>query len=153
MSAPLVDPFVSAAVDVLGNETGGPATAGASELQCDPYTTEEITAVIGMSGDVRGSMYLSMSTSTALATISAMLGQPVAEFDLLAQSGIAELANVIAGHAASALTSMGLPADIAPPLMLVGAGSRLSGVDIQRVAFPIQTPCGPMRIHVAVVSA
>jgi chemotaxis protein CheX len=149
MNGQLVDPFVRAAVDVLGMETRGPVTPGAPESHCDPHTTDEITAVVGMSGDVRGSMFLSMSTATALATVSAMLGQPMVTFDPLVQSGIAELANVIAGHAASALARAGMPADLTPPLMVLGAGARIQGLDAQRVAITIDTDCGLVHIHVA----
>jgi len=149
MKVQQVNPFVTAACDVLSGETGQQVTRGAIALEADPYTTEEVTALVGISGSIRGSLYLSMSLDTAVALVSTMLGQAVESFDALAQSGIAELANVVAGAAGTAMSNDGVAIDITPPLMMVGAGARISAVDLQRVAVPIDTACGQISVHLA----
>jgi chemotaxis protein CheX len=145
----LINCYVSAAADVLWKETGQTVKRGGLQLQQDPYTSEDVTAMIGVSGDLAGSFYLSMSLSTALALVSIMLGQPTTNFDELAQSGIAELANVVAGAAGVALAEVGRATNITPPLLLVGAGARLSSVEIQRLVVPLETSAGLLHIHVA----
>jgi chemotaxis protein CheX len=153
MKVQLVNPFVTAAVTVLSEETGQPVQRGGIQLEVDPYTTEDVTALIGISGEVRGSMFLSMSETTALCILSTLLGQPFEQFDSLAQSGIAELANVVAGTAATALAVTGTQSTITPPLMIIGAGARLSAVDIQRIAVPLTTSCGIVKVHVGLRDA
>ena len=149
MRVQLVNCYVGAAADVLGSETGAPVKRLGLQLQQDPYTSEDVTAMIGVSGSLAGSFYLSMSESTALAIVSKMLGQETTVFDELAQSGIAELANVVAGTAGVALSDMGFTTNITPPLLLVGAGARLSSVEIQRLVVPLESVCGFIHVHVA----
>jgi chemotaxis protein CheX len=149
MRVQLVNCYVAAAQDVLQKETGGPVTRAGLQLQQNPYTTEDVTAVVGVSGDLAGSLYLSMSEATAMALVSQMLGQPATAFDELAQSGIAELANVIGGTAGVGLAELGHTTTISPPLLLVGAGARLSSVEIQRLVVPLASACGQINVHVA----
>ena len=68
-------------------------------LEDNPYTTEDVTAVIGVSGKLSGSIYLWMAEGVAVKLIGAILGQEKGELDDLGQSGIAEMANVMAGTA------------------------------------------------------
>lgn len=149
MRVQLVNCYVAAAQDVLQKETGGAVTRAGLQLQQNPYTTEDVTAMVGVSGDLAGSLYLSMSEATALSLVSQMLGQPATIFDELAQSGIAELANVIGGTAGVALAEYGHTTTISPPLLLVGAGARLSSVEIQRLVVPLASACGQINVHVA----
>ena len=45
---------------------------------------------------------------------------------------------------------MGLVCDISPPMLLMGAGSRLSTMSIQRLMIPLATPIGTMQAQVAI---
>jgi hypothetical protein len=58
-------------------------------------TTHEVTAVIGVTGDIVGMVLVGLSKSTACAVASRMMGQEFTELDDLAQSGIGEIANII----------------------------------------------------------
>ncbi len=153
MKVQFVNPFVTAACDVLATEIGSAPSRGSLTIEQNPYTTEDVTAVVGMSGAARGSIYLSMSERTARDLVGRMLGTPVPEFDELAQSGIAELTNVVAGTASVALADQGFPTNIAPPLMLVGAGARITSFDLMRVVMPLTTEFGVVKVHVALRTA
>jgi chemotaxis protein CheX len=78
-----------------------------------------------------------------------MMGQSFDEFDALAQSGIAELGNVITGRAAVLLAEAGFPSDLAPPMLLVGRNMLVSTLDVQRLVIPIETEMGNLEIQVA----
>jgi chemotaxis protein CheX len=153
MRVQLVNCYVGAAQDVLAKETGSVVSRAGLELKKNPYTTEDVTAMVGVSGDLAGSFYLSMSETTALGLVSIMIGQATEAFDDLAQSGIAELANVIAGNAGVALAEAGHATNITPPLLLVGSGAKLSSVEIQRLVVPLTTSCGQVQVHVALRDA
>lgn len=153
MRVQLVNSYVAAAMDVLARETKLPTSKGSLSLQQNPYTSEDVTAMVGVSGDLAGSLYLSMSEATALGLVSAMLGQPTETFDEMAQSGIAELANVVGGVAGVALAKLGHTTNLTPPVLLMGAGARLSLVEIQRLVVPIITALGTVHIHVALRDA
>ena len=149
MSVQVVNRYAQSALNVISKETGMPVSRGSDIVEGNPYTTEDVTAVIGVSGMLRGSIYLSMSEPTAIKLISSIIGQDVDELDDLGQSGIAEMANVIAGAAGINLAEEGIATTINPPLVLVGRGARLSTVEIQRLVVLLTTSHGDVRLHVA----
>jgi chemotaxis protein CheX len=153
MRVQIVNRYVQSALDVIAKETGKPTKRGGLLLEGNPYTTEDVTAVIGISGSLTGSLYLSMAEPTALQMIGAIIGQEILELDDLGQSGIAELANVIAGTAGIGLAEEGIATSINPPLVLVGRGARLSTVEIQRLMVPLETAYGEIKLHVALREA
>jgi chemotaxis protein CheX len=153
MRVQIVNRYVQAALSVLTKETGLPVQRGGLLLEGNPYTTEDVTAVIGVSGQLCGSVYLSMAETVALKLIGAILGQETTELDELGQSGIAELANVIAGTAGIGLADEGIETTINPPLVLVGRGARLSTVEIQRLVVPLATAHGEIKLHVSLREA
>ena len=106
--------------------------------------------VIGITGRLTGIAVYGMSEEMAMAIVGKMLGSPIDELDDMAISGIAELANVITGHATTLLTAMGLHCDISTPTVLLGAGSRLSTGKIQRLVMPLNTDLGVLNTQVAV---
>jgi chemotaxis protein CheX len=149
MRVQVVNRYAQSALNVISKETGMPVSRSSDIVEGNPYTTEDVTAVIGVSGMLRGSIYLSMSEPTALKLISSIIGQDVDELDDLVQSGIAEMANVIAGAAGINLAEEGIATTINPPLVLVGRGARLSTVEIQRLVVVLTTSHGDVRLHVA----
>ena len=153
MKVQIVNRYVQAALDVITKETGAPAKRGGLLLEGNPYTTDDVTAVVGISGSLTGSLYLSMTEPTALKIIGSIIGQETTELDELGQSGIAEMANVIAGTAGIELAEEGIETMINPPLVLVGRGARLSTVEIQRLVVPLETTHGAVKLHVALREA
>jgi chemotaxis protein CheX len=149
MRVQLVNCYVRAAADVIAQETGGSVKRGSVRLERDAFTSDEVTAIVGVNGAMGGSFYLSMSEATALNLVSSMMGQPATEFDELAQSGIAELANVVAGAASTGLSDLGYVTNITPPLLLLGANAKISSVEIQRLVVPLGTAHGSVHVHVA----
>jgi chemotaxis protein CheX len=81
--------------------------------------------------------------------VSKMMGQDFPELDALAQSGIAEIGNVITGRASSLLSEAGFTSDLAPPMLIVGRGSMISTLDVQRLVIPMETEFGQVEIQVA----
>lgn len=148
-----LDPFLEAARQVLTQELGTPVSRGNVVLENGSCTTQEITAIVGVTGRLTGLVFYGMSTATALNVVGRLLGQPVTELDDLALSGIAELGNVITGRAATLLANRGLEADIAPPVLLVGAGSRVSTAGIQRIVVPFLTELGTVEAQLAIKGA
>lgn len=61
--------------------------------------TYDISGVIGISGDVKGSVAMSYPTDAAVATVSKFLFEEVKEVDDDVRDAIGELANIVAGYA------------------------------------------------------
>jgi chemotaxis protein CheX len=149
MRAEFINPFLQAATEVLESELGSAALRGSVGLQRSAYTSDEVTAVVAVTGEVAGMVMFAMTAETARAMVSRMMGQEFPEFDALAQSGIAEIGNVITGRAAVLLSEAGFPSDLAPPMLLVGRNTLISTLDVQRLIIPIETELGKIEIQVA----
>jgi chemotaxis protein CheX len=149
MRAEFINPFLQAATEVLESELGSKPTRGSVGLQRSAYTSDDVTAVVAVTGDVAGMVMFAMMEETARAMVSRMMGQDFPEFDALAQSGIAEIGNVITGRAAILLAEAGFPSDLAPPMLLVGRGTMISTLDVQRLVIPLETDLGKIEIQVA----
>jgi chemotaxis protein CheX len=148
--AEFLEPFVEAAREVLAQELGTDVTPGKLSLATGAATTLDVTVVIGITGRLTGIATYGMPATMATALLEKLLGAPVTELDDLALSGVAELGNVITGHATTLLSGMGLNCDLSLPMLLVGAGSRLSTASIQRLAIPLHTEVGTLQAQVAI---
>ncbi len=149
MRAEFVNPFLQATTEVIESETGSGPVRGSIGLQTSAYTSHDVTALIGVTGSVRGVVMVGMSEKTACAVVERIMGQPFPEFDELAQSGIGELGNVITGRAATYLSEAGFPSNLAPPTLVIGRGTMLSTLDIRRLVIPFETEFGPIDVNVA----
>ncbi|KKK45420.1 hypothetical protein LCGC14_3165530 [marine sediment metagenome] len=105
-------------------------------------TTKDITVLISLVGDVQGVVLYGLSTDTGLALVSSVMGQAITEFDSLAQSGIAELGNVITGRATIKLSETGYSANISPPTLITGNSVMISTLDFARILVPLTTDMG-----------
>ena len=145
-----LDPFVAAARDVLEQELGSEVEAGRLALANGACTTQDVTAIVGITGQLTGMAMFGMSDATARAIVGQLMGSPCHVLDDLALSGVGELANVITGCATTLLAQVGVTVDIAPPVLLQGSGSRMSTAGIQRLVVPLVTPLGTVEAQLAV---
>jgi chemotaxis protein CheX len=148
--ADILEPFVEAARDVLTEELGMDVSPGKLSLASGAATTLDVTVVIGITGRLTGIAVYGMPSSMALGIVGKMLGAPATELDDMTLSEIAELGNVFTGRATTLLSGLGLTCDISPPVLLLGAESRLSTVSIQRLVIPLDTEIGTMHAQVAI---
>ena len=153
MKVEFVNPFIQAAHEVLESELGEEASRGNLRLQKSAFTTDEVTALVGVTGKVTGMVLYSMSQETALGIVSRMMGQEFEEFDALAQSGIGELGNVITGRAGVLLSDAGYSSNITPPALVVGKGTMVTTLDLNRLVFPLEMAVGSLEVQVVLKAA
>jgi chemotaxis protein CheX len=149
MNVKFLNPFVDAAYEVLLAETQFPMERGSLRLEKEPYITDEVTVIISLVGQVEGNVFYSMSHHVALTLASRIMGETFEQFSSLAQSGIAELGNVITGRASVKLAQSGYQATISPPALLEGKGATISTLDFARLIVPLSGKCGSVVIHLA----
>lgn len=149
VKADFINPFVSAAFSVLQTETRAEVTKGPVGLQDSPLESDEVTVLIGVVGQAQGLVLYGMSEKTAKGIVSAMINEPVAVFDAMAESAVAELGNVITGLASGQLEKNGYTCKIAPPSVVVGKGTSISTLSIKRLVIPLHTVHGDINVHVA----
>jgi chemotaxis protein CheX len=145
----VAQPFMLAAKGVLEQELGGSVGRGQVTVERGDFEAGEVTAVVGVTGALSGAVLYRMSEATALAIVGQMMGQQFHELDALARSGVGELGNVITGRAGVLLERAGLCVEIAPPMLIVGRGGRLSSLDIPRLLVTLETRAGGIDLQIA----
>ena len=122
MREEFVNPFLAPALTVWERELNRPLELTGATAVSSRNTTDDITAVIGVTGKLRGSVLYEMSHDTAIAVASTMIGEPIVELDDMSMSALGELANMVTGNAATLLTQAGYTCDISPPVILAPRG-------------------------------
>ena len=150
MNVKFLNPFLDAAADVLFAEANITSSRGSISLQKSALTSSEVTVLISIIGQIQGVVLFGMSTPTSLAIVSRIVDQQFDELNGLAQSGIAELGNVISGKATINLSNSGYQTTISPPTLVIGRGAQISTLDFSRIVVPLETKVGPIMIHLAV---
>lgn len=149
MNVKFLNPFVEAANDVLSAEVNMTSTRGDLSLQKSALTLDEVTVLISLVGQVQGVVLYGMQVTTGLALVSRMMSQTFEAFDNLAQSGVAELGNVITGRASIKLAEAGYTSTISPPTLIQGKELRLSTFDFSRILVPLKCDLGEITVHLA----
>ncbi len=149
MKVEFINPFVKAAIDVLRAEVGSDVQRGKLRLENSTSSSHDVAVMIGLTGNAQGIVLYGMSLDTAKSIVSKMMGQEVEEFDALAQSGIAEMGNVITGLASRGLSETGFFCNITPPTLIIGQNTTIGTLDIPRIALPLEAACGIIEIHLA----
>jgi chemotaxis protein CheX len=149
MNVKFLNPFVEAAFEVLSAETGFAMERGLLGLDKEPYVTDDVTVILSLVGKVDGNVFYSTSKQTAQILASRMMGELFTDFNTLAQSGIAELGNVITGRASVKLSHAGYESTISPPALLLGKGAVISTLDYARLVVPLSGECGTLTVHLA----
>jgi chemotaxis protein CheX len=146
----LIGPFVEAAARVIQQECGETVGRGQLHRVRSPQTSNDLSALIAITGGVAGLVIYSMTMEAALGFATKMIGEPVLELDALAQSAIAELANMITGQAGIALERNGYPSDMSPPVLLLGKGSSIATLNLTRLVVPLVVSFGEFTIDIAI---
>jgi chemotaxis protein CheX len=149
MDVKLLNPFVQAAAEVLKAEVGANVSRQEISLHKSAMTSDDITVLINLIGDVYGVVMYGMPITTGLNMITKIMGQDFTELNDLAQSGVAELGNVISGQATVRFSEAGYEANISTPTVLMGKGIQISTLDFPRIVVPLETQFGSFTIHLA----
>lgn len=124
-------------------------TLGEAFYENDSYVVKGVTAVVGVTGRLRGMVLLGLSVPTALSLVSRIVGQPFDRLDYMAQSGIAELGNVVVGMSVTVLAEAGYHCGITPPAVIVGSDAVVAMPNIRRMVVPLITPIGVVEMQLA----
>ncbi|MGE5391979.1 MAG: chemotaxis protein CheX [Deltaproteobacteria bacterium] len=138
MDVRYVNPFISGLVNTFQmlnmasiNRTG---LAKREKLKTD----NEVNIIIGMVGDLKGNVVLSLPETTARNIASTMMGgMPVPELDMMPKSALCELSNMVTGNSMSQLEQMGVAVNITPPMLINGKNmvTMISQVETLVISF------------------
>lgn len=148
ISVDLVQPFIFATIETYEKMLGG-NTPVAQQYTLNKGTGigKDISGVIGITGDLLGSVSLSYDETTALKTLSAFIGIPITELDDDSMDAIGELVNIIAGYAKKFIEDYSVT--ISLPTIIKGKGLIVKEPsDVFSFCVPFQSPLGEFELNV-----
>ena len=151
MNVTYINPFLEALTKVLDQFGVSNIDIGKLEKKERMQVTFDVTAVVGLVGDIKGNVAYSLSQETAKKIIATMMpGRPVTDFDVLARSAIGELSNMVTGRASILLSNMGVNIDISPPSIIVGEEIVFIISPVQSIAVNMDTPAGRIEVNIEI---
>lgn len=127
MKAEYINLFISAVTQVFEEIAQTKLEIGNKAVRTGTLYEKNVAVLIGITGDVRGSITVSMDVEYAKSVASKMMcGMPVDTFDDMAQSAIREMVNMMMGRVASLFEKLETIIDITPPTLMSGEGLSIS---------------------------
>jgi len=149
MDANILNQFILATADIF-KKVSNIDIRKESVNTVDPNyrIVSDIATIIGITGAVRGQMVIIIGENMALKFASALLmGEPVNEFNELAESSICEMGNMIAADASHRMHDLGHVCDVSCPSIIRGKSVEIS-LFPRAPVFVVKfgTEWGPMQI-------
>ncbi|MDI6716283.1 MAG: chemotaxis protein CheX [Actinomycetota bacterium] len=144
-----INPFLEAAFEVFEKETNLKLEKGPISVQKSSLTSQEVSVLIGITGQIHGQVIYGMSSKTAKKISAEMIGRPVPLLDDLAQSAISELGNMITGLATVRFSEFYEDLAVTPPTLIIGTNVLISTVDIQRLYIVLMSKFGDIEVSIA----
>jgi chemotaxis protein CheX len=142
MNVKYINPFLTAVNNVIMNLGGEWVKKGNIKVKKDMSINKEVTAFVGVVGNVRGNISYSFSAKTALGIASMMIGMEIDKVDEIARSAIAELSNMITGNALAILADSGELIDITTPTVVMGKDMYCVLCSVDTIMVEIETQYG-----------
>lgn len=148
MNVAYINPFVTAVFNIFETMIELPLTLSKPSLKKTHMSTHEVSGVIGISGDVIGSVVVSFPEIVAMKVASALLGEDIREVNNDCTDAIGEVANMIAGDAKKDFPKT--DTTISVPTVIVGKHKVAFPSGLPIISIPCNTEAGQFSIDVAV---
>ena len=146
--AEIAKPFVQAAKHVLSTMAMLDPTPGKPYVKKNNSAAGDVSAIVGLTGDKRGSISLSFTKKCAVSIVKNMLGDDVGDIMQDAKDAVGEITNMISGQARAGLAQMGLSMQASTPTIIFGDNHTISHVTSGPViAIPFTSPQGDFTVE------
>mgnify|MGYP002521665231 FL=1 len=120
LSAEHINPFLMAAKKIFQDMCFVQVQIQKPSLKEAKFGKGTWAIIIGVTGEMKGQVLLSMSEEDACKIASKMCMMEVKQIDDFAASALSELGNMIMGNASTVFSSNGIGIDITPPTLSHG---------------------------------
>lgn len=153
MRAEYINPFYQATQDVFKVMLSLPIERQGLRVVDELEPVHELNVVIGVTGDLKGSLLYSFPKAMALEMVHIMSGMKMEKLYAFVTSAMAEVANIISGNAATYFAKNGFSCNIAPPQIIVGESGTVAMTAEQGIVLPLKTDVGTLEITVSLHKA
>jgi len=151
MDVTYLNPILDATSNVFKTMMQLETERGNIELRNEIITDNEANVIIGLTGDIKGSIVYSFSKKISLNIVNQMAGMEMDEIDKFVTSAIGEMANIISGKAATGLAEEDYNCNIAPPQTVVGQDTKISTGTENIITVKIETEMGDFQVNFSMV--
>ena len=116
----IAKPFVKATLDILSTMAGISALAGKPYVKTAATAKGDVSAIVGVTGDKKGSIAVTFSKACAIALVRGMLGDDIQDILQDIQDAVGEVTNMVSGQARAGLVELGLVLQGSTPTVIVG---------------------------------
>lgn len=149
MNVRFINPFLEGTISVLKTMAFVEPRAGAPYLKKDCVARGDISGIIGLTGDAKGSLALSFSESCILRIVSNMLGEEMCEVNGDINDAVGEITNMVSGVARKHLEKDGLNITAAIPTVVAGKNHSIIHVmGGPSIIIPFTIDAGPFVVDI-----
>lgn len=150
MDVRYINPFIESTIHVLKTMSSVTANVGKPYLKKDEVAKGDVSGIIGLAGDVKGSISVSFSEACILPIVSKMFGEKLTELNDEVKDAVGEISNMISGQARQKLEIIGRNLQAAIPIVIMGRNHTISHITKDKiVAIPFKTDGGEFTIEVS----
>ncbi|HNB60565.1 MAG TPA: chemotaxis protein CheX [Phycisphaerales bacterium] len=150
MDPQFITPFIKSIQNVFSTMMQLQVNVGDPRLKTEPLPAYDVSGIIGMSGDVVGSIVLSFTTDTAMSLVALFSGQKLEAGHPDFADAVGELVNMVSGNAKGQFPG-NKRVSISCPTVVVGKNHQVARQkDIPCVMIPCATDCGEVVIEIAI---
>ena len=149
MDVKLVNPFIEATLNVLETMAFTEADAGKPFLKKDLVAHGDVSGIIGLTGDTKGTISVSFTEKSILSIVTNMFGEDMNELNDEIKDAVGEITNMISGQARQKLEELGNSLKAAIPTVIMGKNHTITHITDQKIiAIPFNTDNGEFTIEV-----
>jgi chemotaxis protein CheX len=151
MDVAYINPFIESTISNVEKLTSLKVTKLPVSISKVAGMNYDLSAIIGLTGDLVGSAVISLKTKLALKIASVMFMESLTQINDDAKDAIGEFTNIIVGHARNAFVNEGLNIVISTPTIVLGGKVEISppkGLPFIVVGF--ETAFGKFMISVSI---
>ena len=153
MKEEYVNSFLTPAMLVWGMELDVPLDFTGAKAVANQYTTDHLTAIIGINGDLKGSVLYEMSEETALLVAGRMMGESLTSLNEVALSAIGEIANMITGNAATELSSYDYQCQLTPPVLIKPSHATMFTPESPQILANFTSELGELNVRICLTES
>ena len=151
MKAEYINSFYKAIQDVFKLMLDLEVKKGDLKVVEDMVSSREANVLLGITGDLQGSVLFGFTGKMALEMVKIMSGMEMKEIDNFVSSALGEVANIVGGNATINLVSHNCECDITPPQVFIGEYKSMSMANKRALQIPFTTDIGDFDVNVFLV--
>jgi chemotaxis protein CheX len=127
-----INPFIESTYHVLETMAKTKAEGGNPYIKKDKIAKGDVSAIIGLTGDVSGTISISFEEACILSILYNLFNEEVKMGDEV-KDAVGELCNMITGQARQKLEELGLNLKAGIPVLIMGKGHSIKHISDHRI--------------------